>query len=90
MEPIVQIWSSPADAGRWVQEVIGDKRVVLQGANVPPETIPGKGLRPKVEELEITIGEALVEAALCSQFSLRTARQAVAGEHQDRKPCHSG
>ena len=62
LEPIVQIWPSPADAGRWVQEVIGDKRVVLQGADVPPETIPGKGLRPKVEALETEIREALTEA----------------------------
>lgn len=70
LEPIVQIWRSPADAGRWVQEVIGDKRVVLQGPDVAPETIPGKGLRPKVEALEIAIGEALVEAYDHNDYSL--------------------
>ena len=63
LEPIVQIWDSPAAAGRWVQEVLGDTKIVLENGNArEPEAIPGKGLRPKVEALELLIDQALTEA----------------------------
>lgn len=63
LEPIVQIWDSPATAGRWVQEVLGDTKIVLEGGNAKePESIPGKGLRPKVALLEQQIDLALTDA----------------------------
>jgi len=62
-EPIVQIWPSPAAAGTWVQEVLGDNIIVLDNvAGEEPETIAGKGLRPKVEALEGLIYTALKTA----------------------------
>lgn len=63
LEPIVRIWESPAVAGRWVQEVLGDTKILLDPENKNrPEAIPGKGLRPKVEALELEIDLALTEA----------------------------
>lgn len=61
-EPIVQIWPSPAAAGTWVQQVLGDLKIVLSPADVPPESVAGRGLRPKVIELETNIYIALNEA----------------------------
>jgi len=61
-EPIVQIWANPELAGRWIQEVIGEKRIVLDGSGTPPETIPGKGLRPQIVILEDAIRTALMDA----------------------------
>lgn len=60
--PIVKIWRTPDAAGRWAQEVLGDTKIVLKDKNVKPETIPGKGLRPKVEALEVRIQQALQRA----------------------------
>jgi len=57
-EPIVQIWSTPADAGRWAQTIVGDLRIILTGSNQNRSTIPGKGLRPKVMELRTEIEQA--------------------------------
>ncbi len=57
-EPIVRIWETPEEAGRWVQTVTGDLRVVLTGSNQNRSTIPGKGLRPKVVELRADIEQA--------------------------------
>ena len=57
-EPIVQIWSNPDEAGRWVQTVVGDLRIILTGSNQNRSTIPGKGLRPKVVELRADIEQA--------------------------------
>ncbi len=70
LEPIVQIWPSPAEAGRWVQEVIGDERIVLQSPRTESDTIPGKGLRPKVEALETAIREAFTEAYERNDYTL--------------------
>ena len=61
-EPIVQIWASPAVAGTWVQEVLGDLKIVLQPSNIPPQSIAGNGLRPKVAALETRIYSALTKA----------------------------
>lgn len=57
-EPIVQIWPTPTDAGRWAQTIVGDMRIVLSGSNQNRTTIPGKGLRPKVQELKADIEQA--------------------------------
>ena len=63
LEPIVKIWATPAEAGRWIQEVIGDQKIVLKdGGVIPKETIPGEGLRPKVEDLETAMRTAVLEA----------------------------
>ena len=61
-EPIVKIWRSPQDAGEWIQEVIGDKLLVLSNTATPDESIPGLGLRPKVEAMETDMREALADA----------------------------
>jgi len=60
-EPIVKIWKNPNLAGRWIQDVIGDKRIILD-ESIEPDTIPGKGLRPKVIILENEIRTALLDA----------------------------
>ena len=63
LEPIVKIWPTPADAGQWIQEVIGDQKIVLKdGGAIPKETIPGEGLRPKVEDLETAMRQAVLDA----------------------------
>ncbi|MEW8048434.1 MAG: hypothetical protein AB2805_18285 [Candidatus Thiodiazotropha sp.] len=62
LQPIVRIWPNPAEAGRWVQEVLGDELLVLQNdPPLDPESIPGKGLRPLVDALEPEILDALME-----------------------------
>jgi hypothetical protein len=62
-EPIAKIWPTPADAGQWIQEVIGDQKIVLKdGGVIPKETIPGEGLRPKVEDLETAMRQAVLDA----------------------------
>lgn len=61
-EPIVQIWRTPAVAGRWVQEVLGDTKILMDNNATKPEAIPGKGLRPKVALLEQSIDLALKDA----------------------------
>lgn len=58
-ERIARIWPTPREAGVWAQKVVGDKRVVLIGANQNRETIPGKGLRPIMVELRTEIQEAV-------------------------------
>jgi hypothetical protein len=66
----VRIWPNPAEAGQWIQEVLGENIMVLNGAAPPnPETIPGKGLRPKIEELEPLVREALLEVYDHNDFS---------------------
>jgi integrating conjugative element protein (TIGR03755 family) len=61
-QPVVKIWPDPEQAARWAQDVLGDKIIVL-GKDAPaPETIAGKGLRPKVEELEPLVAAALALA----------------------------
>jgi hypothetical protein len=61
-QPIAQIWPTPADAGRWIQQVIGDELLILdEDTTRNPETIPGNGLRPTVEALESEINDALME-----------------------------
>lgn len=67
-QPIVKIWSSPAVAARWTQEVLGDTKIVLKNDN-KPEAIPGRGLRPKVWELEETIYSALEKALEKDDYS---------------------
>ncbi|MCF6256162.1 MAG: hypothetical protein L3K25_07650 [Gammaproteobacteria bacterium] len=62
LEPIVRIWPSPAAAGTWVQEVLGDLRIVMTPADTPPQSEAGKGLRPKVSALETRIYTALKKA----------------------------
>lgn len=61
-QPVVKLWSDPEKAGRWVQEVLGDAVIVLGKDKPEPESIPGKGLRPKVEELEPLIDAAFALA----------------------------
>jgi len=85
-EPIVQIWPSPAAAGTWVQQVLGDLRIVMSPADVPPESVAGRGLRPKVDELETSIYAALREAledddyeALNKYASLRVSAALIEG-----------
>lgn len=67
-QPIVRIWSNPEAAGRWAQEVLGDTRVVMNTENQPPDTIPGKGLRPKVTLLEESIYTALQTAIIDDDY----------------------
>lgn len=70
-EPVVRIWASPSDAGQWIQEVLGDEMLVLKGDTPEdPVSIPGKGLRPKVQELEPAIREALVEIYNHNDYTL--------------------
>ena len=72
-EPIVQIWPNPEAAGRWIQEVIGEKRVVLKNQDIVNdrmETRPGEGLRPKVEELELLIRVAFTDVYERNDYTL--------------------
>lgn len=70
-EPIVHAWQSPAKAGRWIQEVLGDERLVLNSKKkLKSESIPGKGLRPKVKELEPEIRKALMEVYDHNDYTL--------------------
>lgn len=68
-EPIVQIWSTPEDAGVWAQTVVGDMRIVLTGSNQNRTSIPGKGLRPKVVALKAEIETAFNTAYNTNDFS---------------------
>lgn len=70
LEPIVRVWPDPGLAGQWIQEVIGDQRLVLQDSPPNPESIPGKGLRPKVVALEPEILEALMEVYNHNDYTL--------------------
>jgi integrating conjugative element protein (TIGR03755 family) len=69
-QPIVRIWPNPAEAGRWIQEVIGDQILILENPPPHPETIPGKGLRPIVTALEPEIHEALMEVFSHNNYDL--------------------
>jgi integrating conjugative element protein (TIGR03755 family) len=71
-QPIAQIWPNPAEAGRWVQEVLGDQILILENPPLNPETIPGKGLRPLVAELELEIHDAIMEIYEHNNFDLMT------------------
>ncbi|VAW67436.1 hypothetical protein MNBD_GAMMA08-2088 [hydrothermal vent metagenome] len=66
--PIVRIWANPDLAGRWIQDVIGDKQVVLGEDAGVPKSIVGHGLRPKVLALEIDIYDA-INTAILGDFS---------------------
>jgi len=86
LEPIVQIWASPAAAGTWVQEVLGDLKIVMTPENTLPVSIAGKGLRPKVAALEASIYNALTEAledddyaSLNAYASLRVSSAIIEG-----------
>jgi len=88
LEPIVQIWASPAAAGTWAQEVLGDLKIVMTPADTPPASIAGKGLRPKVSALEISIDNALREALKTDDYaplnrytSLRISASLIEGLH---------
>lgn len=70
LEPIVRVWSNPGLAGQWIQEVIGDQKLVLQKPAPDPESIPGKGLRPKVVALELEILEALMDVYNHNDYTL--------------------
>ncbi len=67
-QPIVQIWSRPSIAGDWIQNVVGDLRIITAVDNVEPESITGKGLRPVVADLEPLIRAALSSAIIIHDF----------------------
>jgi integrating conjugative element protein (TIGR03755 family) len=70
-QPIVQIWPTPTDAGRWIQEVVGDEMLVLDDtATENPATTPGRGLRPIVDALEPEIRDALMEVYEHNNYDL--------------------
>jgi integrating conjugative element protein (TIGR03755 family) len=71
LEPIVRVWANPAEAGQWIQEVIGDHIIVLDNENeLVMQSIPGKGLRPKVQALEVEIEAALREVYDHNDYTL--------------------
>jgi integrating conjugative element protein (TIGR03755 family) len=71
-QPIVQIWPTPEDARRWVQEVLGDYSLNLTDsvAGGAPESKPGRGIRPMVTSLEIEIHNALMQVYEHNDYSL--------------------
>ena len=56
LAPLRRIWSTPAAAGQWVVNVLGDFRIQA-GESV--ETIAGAGLLPQIDRLTEQITEAL-------------------------------
>ncbi len=64
---IANIWSSPLMPGKWIGEIVGTTEIRLDDPT--PQSEPGVGLRPEVEELADEVRIAIYKAINEDDFS---------------------